>query len=105
MIVPSGFLSEGYEMLLKRFPRMNKDYLLAIMEVTLSSACWKVYTVNEYSALAPNIWIQAIVSSGSGKTLPIDHFLTLILEELEKKIETEKEMYVLPLSDLSLIHI
>lgn len=77
MTVPHGFLDEGYKMLFKRFPRMNKDFLLTILEVTLSSACWKVYTVDEYSALAPNIWIQAIVSSGSGKTLPIDHhFLT-----------------------------
>lgn len=99
MVVPQGFLSEVYQWLLKCYPQLNKDYLLGIAEVLLSSACWKVYTENNYSPLAPNIWIQMISPSGDGKTLPIDNFIVPVLEELEKALSTEKTRYILYLAD------
>ena len=99
MTVPPGFLHTIYDVISKRFTQLNKDYLLSIAEVLLSSACWKVYTVDNYSQLAPNIWIQIISPSGDGKTLPIDHFIIPVLEKLEKMLSTKDERYILHLSD------
>ena len=99
MTVPSGFLHTFYDVLSKRFPQLNKDYLLSIAEVLLSSVCWKVYTVDDYSKLSPNIWIQIISPSGDGKTLPIDHFIIPVLEKFEEMLSTENERYILHLSD------
>ncbi len=99
MEIPSGFLKETFDMLCERYPRMNKDYLFAISEITLSSACWNVYVLDEYGALAPNIWVQMIAPSGDGKSLPIDYFLIPTLDELEKMIETDDKIFKLYISD------
>lgn len=99
MKVPEGFIKECFEMLKKRMPRLSEDYLLAIAEITLSSGSWNVHTINDYSALCPIVWIQFISPSGDGKTIPIDNFLMLTLDELEKLIETDKETYKLHIAN------
>jgi hypothetical protein len=99
MFTPKGYLTETHELLCHHYPRMNKDYLLAVSEALLSASCWNVYTINDYGKLAPNIWVQMISPSGDGKTLPIDNFLVPVLEELEKQLETDDTVFKLYLAD------
>ena len=99
MIIPPGFIKTMYDMLCKRFERMNRDYLLGVAELALSSASWNVYTTDRYGTLSPIIWYCVIIPSGEGKTLPIDYFLKPVLEALEAKLETEEEMYKLYVAD------
>lgn len=99
MQIPYGFLQEVTEVLCKKYPRLSKDFLFSIAEVLLSSACWNIFVIDSYSELTPNIWIQMIAPSGDGKTLPIDKFIVLILDELEKLLETEETIYKLHIQD------
>lgn len=99
MHCPQGFIKDIKDVLIKRLPNMNKDYLQGIAEVLLSSVSWKASITDQLGKLNFNIWIQMIAPSGDGKTIPIDNFLIPTITEVEKLMNTPKERYILYLAN------
>jgi hypothetical protein len=99
MLCPPGFIGEVTELLAKRLPNMNKDYLQGIAEVLLSSVSWQASVTDQLGKLNFNIWIQMIAPSGDGKTIPIDNFLIPTMTEVEKLMNTKEARYVLYLAN------
>jgi hypothetical protein len=90
--VPTGFLQDFTEFLLKRYKsRINPDYAFALSEVLLSSCCWNVYFINGYGKGQPNIWIQVILPSGDIKSKPINTWIRPIIKSVEEYINENKK--------------
>jgi hypothetical protein len=82
-IVPDGLIKYLTNDMIDSLKSIPENAALMAAEVLVSSSCFNIWFWSEVGKLQPNIWNQIILTSGEGKSVPIDYWINPILRALE----------------------